>query len=298
MTHDELSQIQKLVGPITAEQMKYVDGYVNEQVGIFMPISGPCLYAVMPEHIHPSYMFIISFDDEMQMVLGGRTIHSSHGTLIALAPEIPHHEVYADVTPRYIAVLIEPSFFESQAQHYPGEIGPLLSDKYYSPSPLLLPHLRHFMMEAARKASGWEAILQALNIEICHAIIRSILSSPAEADQVTERVEINKAIAYIYAHLTEKISVVQIARAINMSTSHFSRLFKKEIGETPLSYLQRIRLERVKRLLGSGTRSVTEIALECGFGSSAYFATVFSKAFHMKPSDYQHLIQDGRILKK
>lgn len=35
-----------------------VDCYVGESVGIFMPVSGPCYFAVSPEHTHPSYMFI------------------------------------------------------------------------------------------------------------------------------------------------------------------------------------------------------------------------------------------------
>lgn len=66
----------------------------------------------------------------------------------------------------------------------------------------------------------------------------------------------------------------------------------------PAEYLQRIRLDRAKKLLGASARPITEIALECGFGSSAYLAACFTGLFGLSPSAYRASLQNGRIPEK
>ena len=47
---DELIQIRNMVGNITKEQLRYVDYFINENIGLFMPVGGPCFYALAPKH--------------------------------------------------------------------------------------------------------------------------------------------------------------------------------------------------------------------------------------------------------
>lgn len=295
MKKNELLKIQKLVGLITEEQMINVDCYVGESVGIFMPVSGPCYYAVSPKHIHPSYMFVLMFDDITQIVINDETIPTYYGKLFALSPNIAHHEVFTGNTPRYIAVLIEPAFFESQLSDYHIAADGLMLSNYYNPSSNLLNLLRKFMLESGCKLPGSERVIEALSIEICHDLIRSIANVSIENDTISDRLEISRAITFIHTHINEKITVSQIAHSVNMSTSHFARLFKQETGETPLAYLQAMRLERVKKLLASSNKTITEIALENGFNSSAYLSTSFMKKYDMTPSSYQRKFK-SRIL--
>lgn len=295
MKKNELLKIQKLVGSITEEQMINVDCYVGENVGIFLPVSGPCYYAVLPEHIHPSYMFVYMFDDVTQMVINGEIIPSQFGKIFALAPNIAHHEVFTGNTPKYIAVLIEPAFFEAQLPDYHITPDSLFLNNYYIPSSHLLQLLQKFMLELDCKLPGSTRVLQALSIEICHDLIRSVANVSIENDTISNRLEISRAITFIHTNINEKITVSQIAHSVNMSTSHFARLFKLETGETPLAYLQAVRLERVKKLLVSSNKTITEIALENGFSSSAYLSTSFMKKYDMTPSTYQKKFK-SRIL--
>jgi transcriptional regulator GlxA family with amidase domain len=151
------------------------------------------------------------------------------------------------------------------------------------------------MIESDNKMQGSEIILHALNLEICHLIIRGIFNFTPEVDRISNRLEIDKAIEYLYSNLDKKITVEKLAKIACMSPSHFFRVFKKEIGQPPQDYLNKVRMKMVKNLLKEPDRSITEIALDCGFGSSSYFSACFKKAFNTTPSDYKKTFKKDSI---
>lgn len=51
---NDLLIIQKFVGAINREQLRYVDSFAGEDITLFMPVGGACYYALIPEHTHPS----------------------------------------------------------------------------------------------------------------------------------------------------------------------------------------------------------------------------------------------------
>ena len=160
-------------------------------------------------------------------------------------------------------------------------------NEFFYPSSNILNLIKKFMLESGTNLPGKDSILGALSLEICHDLIRSIVNVYVENDTISERIEISRAIIYIHTHLNERITVDQIADSVNMSTSHFSRVFREEMQQTPSEYLQCIRLERVKKLLVSSKKTITEIALESGFNSSAYLSTLFMKKYNLTPTAYK-----------
>jgi AraC family transcriptional regulator len=101
------------------------------------------------------------------------------------------------------------------------------------------------------------------------------------------RARIHQAQDYIEANLGGELTLEAIAKAACFSSFHFHRLFAVFAGETLYQYILRQRLERAASLLVSdGQRNVTEIALDCGFSSSAVFARCFRKAFSMSATEY------------
>ena len=287
MKNNQLLKIQEIVGSISEGQLINVDCYVAESVGIFMPVSGPCYYAVSPAHTHPSYMFILMFDDVTQIIINCETIPAQYGKVFALEPNIEHHEVYSNNTPKYIAVMIDSHFFKTQLSDYNINYDNKIEYGYYEPSSSLINLLKKFMIESSSNIPGSGKIMEALSLEICHNLIRSIINISVEQDTISDRLEVSQAITFIHTHIDEKITVNQIAQEVNMSASHFSRIFKREMGLSPLAYLLNTRLDRVKKLLVSSNKTITQIALESGFNSSAYLATAFMKKYNMSPSSYK-----------
>lgn len=280
------TKIRKLVGNVTKEQLRYVDCFVGERIGLFMPVGGACLYAVTPLHSHPAYMFVLHFDESTSMRLDKRIITGRPGTFLALSPDIPHQELPSDSPPRYIAVLIDKVFFDEQIRQYPSGNDVTFHGECFSAPPSLLTCLKRFMLEADADMPGRDRLLNAIGSEIIHILIRRVLDITSGDDRISSRIEINRVIEFMHSNPGADITVKSLAEIACMSTSHFFRVFRDEIGQPPMDYLAGVRMSRVKKLLLAGDKSITEIALECGFKSSSYLSACFRKKFGISPSGY------------
>lgn len=98
---------------------------------------------------------------------------------------------------------------------------------------------------------------------------------------------VRKTMAYIHGHYMEPISLEDAARHVNMSREYLSRCFRQEMEITFITYLNRYRIARARSLLENGEQSLTEIALETGFSSSAYFSRIFRQEVGVNPREYQ-----------
>ena len=105
---------------------------------------------------------------------------------------------------------------------------------------------------------------------------------------------ITKARNYIQEHQTEEISLGQVAKAVNMSSYYFCKMFKKVTGINFTDYLSRIRIEKSKNLLLNPNLRVSEIAFEVGFQSLTHFNRVFKKILGQSPTDYRTQLM-GRV---
>ena len=93
--------------------------------------------------------------------------------------------------------------------------------------------------------------------------------------------EVRRAIA---ENLDRPLPVRQLAKLAHLSESRFKARFKAEVGVPPADYHMRQRIERAREMLGRGNDSVTQVALQLGFSSSQYFATVFKRYTGQTPS--------------
>jgi len=92
---------------------------------------------------------------------------------------------------------------------------------------------------------------------------------------------------YIGKHFSEDINLDKIAAKALISKFHFIRLFKKYYGRTPNQYLQEVRIERAKKLLGKGN-SINDVCNAIGFASKTPFISLFKKMTGVTPLVYQN----------
>jgi AraC-like DNA-binding protein len=85
----------------------------------------------------------------------------------------------------------------------------------------------------------------------------------------------------------ERMTVADMARAAHLSSSHFSREFRRAFGESPHQYLLTRRLERAATLLRTTDWSVARICLAVGIQSQGTFTTSFGKHFGVTPIEYR-----------
>lgn len=102
------------------------------------------------------------------------------------------------------------------------------------------------------------------------------------------RSRINRVMDYIETHLAEDLSLATLARVAGFSQFHFHRIFSAMVGETLNQFIGRVRVEKAAaQLLVNPSKSITEIAFDCGFSGSASFARAFRDAFHMSASQWR-----------
>lgn len=286
---NDMKMIKNLVGDISVDDLKYVDSYVSKDLGIFIPSVGFCQYAIKPNHVHPSYSFVLFLSENQSIIEPTIKVTDNQYLMTAISPNVPHEEELSETFTRYIAIMISKELFENEYFVYDD----IFPDKYIWKQFLveyeIMVYIKKFMQEFDNKVLGYENLLESLGLIITNYIIRSILKVKSSTDFVSDKIEINKVVEYMHQNFGKKLSNLYLSKKVNMSESHFIRVFKKETGMSPIEYLLNLRINKAKKLLKSGSKNITEISLICGFNSQSHFSSSFIKYENVTPSEYQNI---------
>lgn len=99
---------------------------------------------------------------------------------------------------------------------------------------------------------------------------------------------IHKIISYINGHLSDEITLNQLADEFHINASYLSQLFKNETGMNYYTYLNQQRINRSKILLETTRKSIAQIALEAGFNDYRVFTKAFKRHENITPSSYRN----------
>ena len=92
---------------------------------------------------------------------------------------------------------------------------------------------------------------------------------------------------YVKAHLSESITIEDLARHVHYSRTYITVQFKAATGMSIMDYVEQQRMDRARDLLIQGNRTVTQIADDLGYSSLQYFSRRFKKVFGCAPSQFQ-----------
>jgi transcriptional regulator GlxA family with amidase domain len=98
---------------------------------------------------------------------------------------------------------------------------------------------------------------------------------------------IKQAQEFIENNVAEKISVEDLAIKYSIGRRHFERRFKKATHNTPMQYMQRVKIEAAKKQLETSPKNVNEVMYDVGYADSKAFRTVFKKITGLSPVDYR-----------
>lgn len=138
----------------------------------------------------------------------------------------------------------------------------------------------------------YELHLQRLFSEVWETVYLRALQETAapQAHDVQQEERLKGLIAYMQEHYQEHFSIAEAAAHSHISERECYRVFQQGLGMPPVAFLNALRLQKAQALLRDPALSITEIALECGFGSASYFGRIFRARHRITPSQYRQLI--------
>ena len=95
------------------------------------------------------------------------------------------------------------------------------------------------------------------------------------------------AIHFMRENIHKRLTLKEIAAHVGFSPSHFSTLFQKKTGFSPLNYLSQLKIQQACHWLDFSDMKINQIALTIGFDDPFYFSRVFTKTMGVSPTEYR-----------
>ncbi|MBP1754289.1 MAG: AraC family transcriptional regulator [Firmicutes bacterium] len=258
-------------------------------------------------HWHEEFEFNLILSGEIEAQVDGRTYHLQAGDGIFFNSNALHmsYSVSPDQDVKQHSILFLPEFLAAtNTSIYIKGVAPLICRKELSAYPLYstIPE-----DAAILKLLNETSILDqykdgrndlAIHIKIC--IVWEMLQSIfAQAFDTKPSLGINsihqertkRMLSFIQEHYDEKIVVDDIAASADISRSECFRCFRTQVRNKPIEYLNEYRLAQAAKRLMATSKSISEIAQECGFDHQSYFGKQFKARYHMTPAAYRKQIQ-------
>ena len=139
------------------------------------------------------------------------------------------------------------------------------------------------------------------NLEYVNMGFGRLLSTFTHLDQfrymkfADEKDPVVRSIDYMLENLNRKLSLQDISSNSGYSASHFSRMFTKKTGHSPVDYFIQLKIQRACRLLDNFGLTVDDVAREIGVDDQFYFSRVFRKMMGVSPVTYRKQLKGKRV---
>jgi AraC-like DNA-binding protein/mannose-6-phosphate isomerase-like protein (cupin superfamily) len=131
--------------------------------------------------------------------------------------------------------------------------------------------------------NGYEASAHAYQFTM--NLIQYLNETEKESSQWPDSIIVSTM--FVKNHYQNDISATDMAEASGLSRYHFTRQFKEIVGETPVQYINKIRIQRARELLQNTKNNLEDISKRVGYSSPNYFNKVFRSIVGMTPGDYR-----------
>ncbi len=265
------------------------------------------------QHIHPKWHYheyselLFGISGTATVCMGDRRFELPAGSMAIIDNDIPHDVISPGSKCCYHVVKFLPKILLTMEQSYPEYnyvtmLMESLPDKqfFFSADEPFMPEVARLFgrirEEWTDQRFGYELSLRADVTHIYLHILRhwreKNLSLIEDILRSGQQELMQRVLTYVQEHYSD-LTEESAAHACGVSPSYLSRCFKKHMRTSFSAYLTSIRLREAERLLLSTSQSVTEIAQNVGFSTSAYFIALFREARQISPGRYRKLCRQS-----
>lgn len=146
--------------------------------------------------------------------------------------------------------------------------------------------INHLEMTLSSQLPGFRFHAVAQFMEILYRLSEYSLTTMMTTER-DDSLQLGLLLDYIKQHYREKLSIAELAGVLFISEATLYRIFMKEFGEAPMSYINRLRVTQAQLMLLNTRESIAAIARNVGIPDSNYFAKCFRKYTFMTPRQYR-----------
>jgi len=262
-------------------------------------------------HYHKEYELHLITHSSGKVFVGDYIGNFYPGNLILTGPNLPHnwisHTDEQTVFPeRDRVVLFTDEVIQSARQVMPefDQLENLLHRARFGiqfQGRETIDHAHHLMHKIA-ESEGLESLghfLVFMNM-LAKTDDYRLLSSDSYLLTSSEKNQqrVNQAVNYIFEHYQENLSLEEVAEALDMQPTYFSRFFRQATGRRFVEFVNSLRINRACDHLAHSEMAITDICFEVGFTNISNFNRRFMALKGMTPSDYRKLSAEARLIEQ
>lgn len=228
-----------------------------------------------------SMLLMYLLEGSCTVCCGGKTGTAQAGDVVLLNCYQPH-EYYTDSNLKILWLHFDGAQSLELAEHIIKTQGTVFPCR----NPALFEGSLTAMVEIFRKGQtvSEPSVSCMIYTLLCNLVTETSVTGSMELDEGV----VSDAVRFMKENLKESLTVEQISRSVNVSPSHFSRLFKKQTGSSPYEFVIKVRIDAAKKLLKNSGFSVAEIAAQTGFNSQSNFIYTFHAKVGISPKQFRN----------
>ncbi len=250
-----------------------------------MDVRGP--YRVQA-HAHPHFELLYIVRGSRVVRIGKRRFRSRGGDLIIFRPGVVHEETAGSKRLSYFVIRFSAQDLERLHVAFPDTdaFDPILSIPFKD---RFLDLFGRMLEERQQQGQDGELLQRAYLVEFV-VLLRRALDLALKTQTATRDVRetrLRRAVRRIQENVGSRLALEELAKTSLMSVSHFSHLFKAQVGASPTRFQIAERIARAKQLLSESAMPAQEIARDLGYSDPYFFYRQFKQKVGVTAGEYR-----------
>jgi YesN/AraC family two-component response regulator len=233
-------------------------------------------------HWHDSIEILYFVEGTANVKCDNNTVSANLGDIVIVNTNQLHQIHSTSKKCKYHCLIISPSFFNrNELDLFTKVFVNLVSQDIY-----ITNLFDSIINEFNSKDKNYKLSIRGCIYNVFTYFMRNCINDTTVISNQRKKIldAIKLTLSYMENNYQKPITLDEICSRIYLSKYYLCRIFKEEIGKSPIEYLNLIRISKATELLQSGKYNVTEAAEKCGFSNISYFSKVFKKYKSQPPS--------------